>query len=284
MPELPEVETIARALQGGGRGSHGVAGRTIVSAEVRWERTIACPDVKAFRRQIKGARIESVGRRGKFLVFELGRRKLLVHLRMSGDVRVEDGDSPLTKHDHVSFTLDDGSRMVFNDARKFGRMWLVAEGHTELQKLGLEPLDAKLTACQFHGLLQARKRQLKPLLLDQTFIAGVGNIYADEALHLAKLHPLRSSVSLSEAEAGRLLDAVRSVLKEGIRRNGASIDWVYRGGDFQNHFRVYQRTGEPCPVCGTPIERITVGQRGTHFCPKCQPVPHTIKIIEGERI
>jgi formamidopyrimidine-DNA glycosylase len=118
-----------------------------------------------------------------------------------------------------------------------------------------------------------RKRQLKPLLLDQSFIAGLGNIYTDEALHLARLHPLSLSNQLAPSQSETLLMAIRSVLEEGIRHNGASIDWVYRGGDFQNHFRAYQRTGQPCLVCGTPILRITLGQRGTHFCPTCQPPP-----------
>ena len=119
--------------------------------------------------------------------------------------------------------------------------------------------------------MQTRQRQLKPLLLDQTFLAGLGNIYTDEALHLAGLHPLTPANRLDPAEAARLLEAIRAILQDGIRRNGASIDWVYRGGDFQNNFRVYQRTGQPCPVCGTPVERIMVGQRCTHFCPVCQP-------------
>jgi formamidopyrimidine-DNA glycosylase len=276
MPELPEVETIARALQGGSRERHGVAGRTIRAVDVLWERSIACPDVNTFRREIKGRKILGVRRRGKFLMFDLQGRTLYVHLRMSGDIRVEEKtNAPLGKHDRVIFTLEDGSRMVFNDVRKFGRMWLVEGDHPAIDKLGLEPFDENITARRFTQQLHARKRQLKPLLLDQTFLAGVGNIYADESLHMAGLHPLRRSDSLTEAEAGRLLRAVRSVLKEGIRRNGASIDWVYRGGDFQNHFRVYQRTGEPCPVCGTAIERILVGQRGTHLCPKCQPAPGT---------
>jgi formamidopyrimidine-DNA glycosylase len=276
MPELPEVETIARALQGGGRGCRGVVGRTIRAVDVLWARSIACPDVGTFRREIKGRKILGVGRRGKFLVFDLQGRTLYVHLRMSGDIRVEETtDAPLGKHDRVNFGLEDGGRMVFTDARKFGRMWLVERDHPDIDKLGLEPLDGNITVRQFYQQLHAKKRQLKPLLLDQTFLAGLGNIYADESLHLAGLHPLRCSNSLSEVEAGKLLKAIRSVLKEGILRNGASIDWVYRGGDFQNHFRVYQRTGEPCPVCGAAIERIVVGQRSTHLCPKCQPAPDT---------
>lgn len=160
--------------------------------------------------------------------------------------------------------------MAFNDARKFGRAWLVTDPNTILKDLGPEPLDPGLTPAIFYERLKSHQRQLKPLLLDQTFLAGLGNIYTDEALHLAKLHPLTIAQSLTLQQAKRLLDGIRLVLNEGIRRNGASIDWVYRGGDFQNYFRVYQRTGEPCPVCGSPIQRIMLGQRGTHFCPKCQ--------------
>jgi formamidopyrimidine-DNA glycosylase len=138
------------------------------------------------------------------------------------------------------------------------------------QGLGPEPLSEAFTTDWLFSALHRRRKQLKPLLLDQTFLAGLGNIYADEALFEAKLHPLSSSDSVTEQQAGELWLAIRQVLEEGICSNGASIDWVYRGGDFQNHFRVYGRTGEPCPVCQTPIERITVGQRGTHFCPRCQ--------------
>jgi formamidopyrimidine-DNA glycosylase len=150
-------------------------------------------------------------------------------------------------------------------------MWLVGQPESVLKNLGPEPLDPHLTVEQLHRMLTAVHRQLKPLLLDQGFLAGLGNIYTDEALHLAKIHPLQSSDSLTLDQAGQLLFAIRQVLEEGIRRNGASIDWVYRGGDFQNSFRVYQRTGQPCPECGTPVARIVVGQRGTHFCPTCQP-------------
>ena len=122
-------------------------------------------------------------------------------------------------------------------------------------------------------MLHQHRRQLKPLLLDQSFIAGLGNIYTDEALHLARLHPLQRSHWIDLEQAGRLWTAIRNVLQEGIQRNGASIDWVYRGGDFQNYFRVYQRTGQPCPVCATPVERTVIGQRSSHFCPQCQPAP-----------
>jgi formamidopyrimidine-DNA glycosylase len=148
---------------------------------------------------------------------------------------------------------------------------LVDEVDRVVGNLGPDPLDDGFTVDDFFNHLHATRRQLKPLLLDQTFLAGMGNIYVDEALNLAKLHPLTPSNTLTEAQAARLLESIHTVLRDGILRNGASIDWVYRGGDFQNYFRVYQRTGQPCSACGTPIERITVGQRGTHFCPYCQP-------------
>ena len=138
------------------------------------------------------------------------------------------------------------------------------------QNLGPEPLSDEFTTAWLQAALSTQHRQLKPLLLDQSFLAGLGNIYTDEALHMARLHPMASSDSITKEEAEILRMSIRAVLEEGILHNGASIDWVYRGGDFQNHFRVYGRQGKPCPVCGTTIERIVVGQRGTHICPTCQ--------------
>ncbi len=275
MPELPEVETIARALrEGANSAEEALIGRRIEAAVVLWPRTLANRKPQAFSEQIRGQTIQSVGRRGKFLVLTLNRDTLLVHLRMSGDMRVEQRSAnPVLKHDRLILDLDNGYRLAFNDTRKFGRAWLLADPQEVLDGLGQEPLDPALDAAAFHEMLRARHRQLKPLLMDQSFLAGLGNIYTDEALHLAKLHPLLSSDSLSLPQAERLLDAIRAVLSEGIRRNGASIDWVYRGGDFQNHFRVYGRGGESCPECGATIERLVVGQRGTHICPNCQPKP-----------
>jgi formamidopyrimidine-DNA glycosylase len=273
MPELPEVETIARSLQQGGRGQHSITGRVVLSARLSWARTLAEPGKAEFLKRLPGQRVEQVGRRGKFIVIRLERDWLLIHLRMSGDLRVEQGVEKITPqtHDRLSILLDDGFALYFNDTRKFGRVWLLSDPQLILGSLGPEPLDEAFTTEQFHARLAKRKRQLKPLLLDQTFLAGLGNIYTDEALFLARLHPLYSSNHLSIEQSTRLLTSIREVLQEGIRNNGASIDWVYRGGDFQNHFRVYQRTGEPCPVCGVPIERILVGQRSSHFCPVCQP-------------
>jgi formamidopyrimidine-DNA glycosylase len=174
-------------------------------------------------------------------------------------------------HTRMILYFNNQSRLVFNDPRKFGRVWLVDHPDQVTGSLGPEPLDANLTGEEFHTRLLHVRRQIKPLLLDQHFLAGVGNIYSDEALHLAKIHPLRGSNTLTVDESGKLLAAIRQVLTKGIEQNGASIDWVYRGGDFQNHFRVYGRTGEPCPVCDTIIQHLRVGQRSTHFCPVCQP-------------
>ncbi len=185
------------------------------------------------------------------------------------------GYEPAT-HDRLILRLSDDRTLVFTDPRKFGRVWLVDDPAEIFKELGPEPLSDDFTPTRLYANLHAQHRQLKPLLLDQSFLAGLGNIYTDEALHMARLHPLTSSDAVSLEEAEILWMAIRAVLEEGIRRNGASIDWVYRGGDFQNHFRVYGRQGQPCPVCGTKIERIVVGQRGTHYCPTCQ-VPTKVK-------
>ncbi len=264
MPELPEVETIARTLR------PALIGKTILSADLRWARTLATPSPAVFKKRVIGQQIESISRRAKFLDLQLSDRHLIIHLRMSGDLLVVLGGYQPAKHDRLIAHLSGDTSLVFNDPRKFGRVWLVEDTAEIFQELGMEPLSDGFSTEWLFSALGNRQRQLKPLLLDQSFIAGLGNIYTDEALHLAKLHPLTLSNEITRKKVTGLWKAIREVLDEGIRRNGASIDWVYRGGDFQNHFRVYGRTGEPCPVCKTPIERITVGQRGTHFCPHCQ--------------
>lgn len=266
MPELPEVETFARNLR------PELLGRMIISAQLRWPRTLAEPaSPEAFLRQINGETIQSVGRRAKYLQIGLKNSTLLLHLRMSGDLRLMTAAETPAKHDRLILTLDDGRALAFNDPRKFGRVWLTASPASITGRLGPEPLESEFNADWLYTALQAHHRQLKPLLLDQTFLAGLGNIYSDEACHWAGLHPARISDTISITEAARLQRAIQSVLTDGIKNNGASIDWVYRGGNFQNHFRAYGRTGQPCPVCGTPIQRMILGQRGTHFCPACQP-------------
>ncbi len=273
MPELPEVETIARSLRDGIAGRPSILQYRIIKVKLLWPRTLAEPEPSRLAGLLKGRTITGLSRRGKFLVFDLGEVDLLIHLRMSGDLVLRPGNAPREKHDRLVLWLEKGGdlcQLAFNDTRKFGRAWVTRQPESVLGGLGPEPLDKKLTPELFHASLVNRKRLLKPLLLDQSFLAGLGNIYADEVLHLAGLHPLRRSDEISEKESEKLLTAIRSTLREGIRRNGASIDWVYRGGEFQNHFRVYGREGEACPVCGSPIKRLVVGQRGTHVCESCQ--------------
>lgn len=270
MPELPEVETIARFLRQGVEDKPGILGKKIATAQVLWARTVAEPEAGEFQARITGQEILQINRRGKFLFLNLTRDALLVHLRMSGDLFVEQKDSDLAPHHRVILELEDGWRVAFNDARKFGRMWLVADPQSVLGNLGPEPFDRSLEDDGFYNRLKDSRRQLKPLLLDQHFIAGLGNIYTDEALHLARLHPLTISSTITLEQSQKLLESIRRVLKEGIERHGTSIDWVYRGGDYQRYLRVYQRTGQPCPVCGAPVQRFVVGQRSTHYCPSCQ--------------
>jgi formamidopyrimidine-DNA glycosylase len=264
MPELPEVETFARQLK------PVLVGKKIISADLRWNRTLATPSPGKFKEFVQGQRILDMGRRAKFLHIQLQDYSLLIHLRMSGDLLLRDSTTRPGKHDRLIIKLSDKQSLVFKDTRKFGRVWLTANPAEVLGRLGPEPFSRAFTSQWLYGALQRKRRQLKPLLLDQTFIAGLGNIYTDEALHLSKLHPGAASDSVTAPQAEALREAIRRVLREGIRRNGASIDWVYRGGEYQHYFRVYGRAGEPCPVCGTEIQRIVVGQRGTHICPQCQ--------------
>ena len=264
MPELPEVETLARTLR------PALIGKTILESDLCWKRTLAAPSPAKFKQQIRGQQIIEVSRRAKYFILQTSSFSLLIHLRMSGDLLAVLGGYQPGTHDRLILKLTDDTSLVFCDPRKFGRVWLVADTAEVFRDLGPEPLSDAFTAEWLYASLRSRKRMLKPLLLDQKFIAGLGNIYTDESLHRAKLHPLTQSNQVTKKQAGRLWSAIRETLEEGIRRNGASIDWVYRGGEFQNHFRVYGRTGEACPACGTKIQRMVVGQRGTHFCPRCQ--------------
>jgi formamidopyrimidine-DNA glycosylase len=273
MPELPEVETIAAILRHGSDDQPPVTGRQILDAHLLWERTLATPPSAVFKARIVGQTIIDSGRRGKYLLLPLSADTLIIHLRMSGDLFVESVTEPPALHHRLMLDLEGRLRLAFNDTRKFGRVWLTSDPGAVLGRLGPEPLDPAFTAGDLYQRLQTRRRQIKPLLLDQSFLAGMGNIYTDEALNLARLHPLIIANTLTEEQTEQLWGAIRQVLADGIRSNGASIDWVYRGGSYQHHFRVYKRAGEPCPECGTTVERIVVGQRGTHLCPRCQPLP-----------
>ena len=274
MPELPEVETIARNLREGTAGCFALPGLTISGFTLNWQKTLAVPTPKELEVQLPGQVVKDVRRRAKFVVMTLSRHTILIHLRMSGDLlTVADDVDPGINHVRFSLEFLEGGRLLFNDARKFGRIWVIEDSASILGRLGPEPLDPSLTSDDLYRRLQGKNRIIKSLLLDQSFISGLGNIYTDEALHQAGIHPLTSSKKLTHTDAERLLDSIRSVLMDGIQRNGASIDWVYRGGEYQNNFRVYGQTGKPCPVCGTEIKRLVVGQRGTHICPQCQPSP-----------
>lgn len=278
MPELPEVETIVRAMKFGGRGGSPLIGLTVDRVDLLWPRTLAVPQDATALQQLTGQKIIDITRRGKFIWLKFEQTYLFFHLRMSGDIRVvsnlqNHAADLIEKHDRFVIYFKEQIAMIFQDTRKFGRIWMVQTADEVIGKLGPEPFDAALDQAAFYKMLQACHRQIKPLLMDQGFLAGLGNIYTDEALFGAGLHPTTRSDAISMEQAGKLLQSIRTVLMEGIRRNGSSIDWIYRGGDFQNYFKVYQRTGQACLICGQPIQRIVVGQRGTHFCPHCQSKP-----------
>lgn len=277
MPELPEVETVASDLRGQ------ITGRRFTEPHILWPRTLAAPDEAALAERLAGRAVIDVGRRGKYLLIHLSDgQTLIVHLRMTGGLSVAPGDSPLLedKHARAWFGLAgiggaDGDALVFTDARKFGRIWLVHDIAEVTGKLGPEPLAWDLTQEAFAARLRRRKVAIKALLLDQTAVAGVGNIYADEALFRAGIHPLRKAATLTDEELSRLYDSLREVLREAIDKRGTLLR-DYRtpygvDGYFRSHLRVYGRRGQPCSNCGGPIERIRVTQRSTHFCPRCQP-------------
>lgn len=274
MPELPEVETGVRDLK-----AAQLIGLRVIEARVLWKRSVAAPSGPRFRRCVQGLEIQDLSRRGKFIVARLSDGfTLLVHLRMSGRLRVAvpSAEAHGRAHERIVFRLSDGRMLRFSDTRKFGRVWLVRDPSTVLGKLGPEPFA--LSTAGLAALLSARSRLLKPLLLDQHLIAGIGNIYSDEALWEARLHPRRKSDSLSAREAANLLQAIRCVLRRGIRNLGTTLGAgkthfvLPRGksGRNQENLSAYGRTGEPCPRCGTKIRRIIVGQRSTHLCPTCQ--------------
>lgn len=269
MPELPEVETVVRALR------RPLVGRTIVGVRNDWPRHIALPAPDELAARLAGRRIEAIDRRGKYLVFSLSDDEtLLIHLKMTGHLSVVPADEPPDPYAHTVFNLDDGREMRFRDPRKFGRVYLVRDPAQVTGPLGPEPLADDFSAEELAARLARRRRVLKPLLLDQTFIAGVGNIYADEALFDARLLPTRRSETLTADEIAALHAAIRRVLALGIAREGASISTYVKPdgqkGDMQNEVAVFRRTGQSCYTCGGPIARIVLGGRSTHFCPNCQ--------------
>ena len=268
MPELPEVETVKQGLR------PKLAGRRILGVEVLRAGAVNALPVAAFRRGLVGNRILGVERRGKYLLFPLeDGRYMVVHLRMTGVLLWNGRDVPYVT---ARFSLEGGKSLVFQDRRGLGKLWLVADPAEVVGGLGPEPLEPEFTLEAFRQRLKKRSAPIKAILLDQHFLAGMGNMYADEALFQAKLHPLRAANALSRKEAARLYAAMRDILTEAIARGGASVD-TYRlpdGGKGGAHlaFKVAHRRGLPCPVCSTPIERLMLRGRGAYFCPRCQTI------------
>ena len=268
MPELPEVETVARGLH------ERLPGSTITGVSVYWPRTLARPALDEFTAGLVGRRVESVGRRGKYVIIKLDHGYLLVHLKMSGRLFVAPAGEAPGPHDRAVLDLDDGRQLRFRDARKFGRIYLVDQPEEITAPLGPEPLAADFSLDDFGRLLGRRSGRLKSMLLNQEFLAGVGNIYADEILYMARLNPLRRADTLTAGDRARLYEAIHTVLQRAIAACGTTLpdrnylDAEGRAGGYR--VEVYGRDGEPCLACGTPIERLVIGGRSTHFCPKCQ--------------
>jgi formamidopyrimidine-DNA glycosylase len=280
MPELPEVETVVRGLR------VYLMGRTITKVTVRWPGSIGAPDPDSFVQQLTGRTVADVGRRGKWIVIELDDGQiLLVHLRMTGQLVLKTsdcGEGERCAYTRVVFHLDEDpetscQQLRFSDMRKFGRLILTPDPDDVLGELGPEPLADDFTAERFEHMLARRRGRVKSLLLNQRFLVGLGNIYVNEALWQARVHPLRSARSLSSEEVERLHRAIRSVLRAAIKEGGTTLEnGNFRqangeAGEFAGQLLVYDRQGEPCECCGAAIERIVVGQRGTYYCPRCQP-------------
>ncbi len=269
MPELPEVETIVRGLR------ERVRDLEFADVQVRLKKCLR-GSRESLARALVGRKVLNVDRRGKNIIFRLsGGLALFIHLGMTGRLRVVPADAPLEKHTHVVFTFRGHSHHLrFVDQRQFGKIfWEAGPGETALARLGPEPL--LISPREFADRVRARRREIKPLLLDQEFLAGVGNIYADESLHRAGIHPRSRSHRLRAKTLFRLHQTVQEVLREAIRSRGTSVrsyvDASGSSGGFQNLLRVYGREGEPCTRCGTVIRRERIGGRSSFFCPRCQP-------------
>lgn len=273
MPELPEVETVRRTLE------KLIIGKTIKDVTIHLPRIIQLPDDKElFRTRLIGCTIEKIDRRGKFLKIICPPWVLVSHLRMEGKYRVAQENEPLEKHTHVIFHFTDGTELRYRDVRQFGTMHLFEIGTEEqqnpLKKLGPEPLTDQFTLDWFKEHIIKRRSKVKAVLLNQEFLAGLGNIYVDESLFAAGIHPERLASSLQEEEIERLFYSIQETIREAIRLGGSSVRSYLNGqgemGMFQLKIQVYGRKNEPCPRCGHPIERLVVASRGTHVCSRCQ--------------
>jgi formamidopyrimidine-DNA glycosylase len=269
MPELPEVETIKNELL-----PH-VLGRTFKKVDILWDGMVKKPSVAEFRARLIGRKITALSRRGKYLFFRLsGGGVLVMHMKMTGSLLVDPADTRFTR---AVLKLDNGVAVHFWDPRKFGKMWLEKDTGPVINQLGPEPLDAGFTTARLAEILRGRDTPVKPVLIDQAKIAGIGNMYADEALFEAKIHPLTPARSLSGAQIKRLHTAIISVLLKALDKKGASVRNYIRPdgspGAAHDEFSVAHGVGKTCPRCGTPIQRIVVRGRGTYLCPRCQPAP-----------
>lgn len=274
MPELPEVQTLVDELQ-----ESGILGLTILETRISWPKTIATSSPKQFTSTLSGKKILKVSRRAKFIIFELDHDfALLVHLRMTGRLKLLNKNSPHSPYERAALLFKNGLELRFEDTRKFGRIYLVPSLAEFFKEHGPEPLDLSFTWLDFKDRLLKKHAQLKPLLLNQRFLAGLGNIYVDEALWLAKLHPLRKSDSLADSEIKALLQSIRDVLHIGLKSSGTTLGSgktnFYRmdgsKGTNSTELNVFRRTKKPCKRCGAPIIRIKVGMRSTHLCLHCQ--------------
>jgi len=271
MPELPEVETIKNEL-----APH-ILGCTITGITLLWDGIVKAPSIEEFRSRLTGQKITGLSRHGKYLVLNLTDDDLLVvHLKMSGSLLLGRDSTQPPEYTRAVFHLDRGTKIFFRDPRKFGGVWLVRDWKTVAKNLGPEPLEADFTPQVLTQQLRNRKAPIKALLCDQSVIAGIGNMYADEALFAARINPLRSGASLTPEEIGRLHHAIQQTLRAAIGSKGASIVNYYRpGGETGTahfDFKVAHGRGRNCPNCGRPIQRIPVRNRGTYFCPGCQPL------------
>ena len=273
MPELPEVETIRRTLQ------NLVVGKTIDNVQVHWPKIVKKPvEVEQFKDALIGETITDVNRRGKFLIINLNTYALVSHLRMEGKYGLFNSDEPYDKHTHVIFHFTDGTELRYRDVRKFGTMHLFLKGEQNndlpLSQLGPEPFSSSFTNQYLQGKLKKTERKIKPVLLDQTIVTGLGNIYVDEALFRAKIHPERKANTLNSDELINLHQEIIATLSEAVEKGGSTIrSYVNSQGEigmFQLQLLAYGRKGEECKRCGTPIEKIVTAGRGTHFCPNCQ--------------
>jgi formamidopyrimidine-DNA glycosylase len=291
MPELPEVETIRRGLL-----PH-IVGQTVNRVEVRWKKSLQTPK----KSLVEGQKVIDIQRRGKVLIIELGNQySLLIHLKMTGQLILVEKDGKRFGGGHptksmieklpdastrVIFSFKTKDKLFFNDQRKFGWIKVVPNGEVNqdvlLARLGPEPLSDEFTITDFRRAIANRRAPIKAVILDQSTLAGVGNIYVDEALHLAKIHPATQAAKLNKSRVQRLHQAIIAVLKLSISHGGTSFTHYVNAlglkGDYLQHARAFRRTGEPCPVCGTPITKIRIAGRGTHVCLRCQPKPRAVR-------